>query len=218
MRGLVPVCRLLPNSCLAIRGTGTVVPRFQGMPLVRCRLDPRRLCAISPWLALALVIVICVGGAAGQISTPPSPAPPLTPEALFERVSPSIFIVQALGADGQVLDQGSGVAVTAEGIVTNYHVVDRATSIRVRQGPYVWVATIAQVDAEHDLCQLRVPGLGAAPPPMRPSATLRVGEKVYAIGAPHGLEPTLSDGLISNLREFEGGIHPSNHCGDLAWF
>jgi tetratricopeptide (TPR) repeat protein len=59
------------------------------------------------------------------------------------------------------------------------------------------------MDPEHDLVQLQVPGLTATPVTIRPSTTLRTGERVYAIGAPEGLELSLSEGLISSLRPYE---------------
>ena len=60
------------------------------------------------------------------------------------------------------------------------------------------------MDPQHDLVQLRVPGLVASPVPIRPSTSLKTGERVYAVGAPEGFELTLSEGLISSLRPYEG--------------
>jgi cytochrome c-type biogenesis protein CcmH/NrfG len=127
----------------------------------------------------------------------------LPPDVLFDRVAPSVFVVEGLGQDRGVLRQGSGVAI-AHGVVTNRHVVAGATIVRVRQGTRTWVATVAGNDATHDLVQLRVPGLTAMPVALRPSTDLRIGERVYALGAPQGLELSLSEGLISGLRLFEG--------------
>jgi cytochrome c-type biogenesis protein CcmH/NrfG len=66
------------------------------------------------------------------------------------------------------------------------------------------VATVASQDSTHDLVQLRVPGLTVPAVPLRLSTDLRVGERVYAIGAPQGLELSISEGLISGLRLFDG--------------
>jgi S1-C subfamily serine protease len=63
---------------------------------------------------------------------------------------------------------------------------------------------VAGHDSTHDLVRLRVPGLTAPPLPLRLSTELRIGERVYAVGAPQGLELSLSEGLISGLRLFEG--------------
>lgn len=131
---------------------------------------------------------------------------PLSPETLFERVSPSVFIVEGLGPDGKVVMQGSGVVVAPQGVATNRHVVEGAASIRIRQGTRTWDAIVAHVDPAHDLCQLHVPGLTAHPVVLRNSPTLRPGARVYAIGAPKGLELTLSEGLISGFRKHKGDV------------
>jgi Flp pilus assembly protein TadD len=125
----------------------------------------------------------------------------VSPQELFKRLSPSIFVVEALDQKGVVVAFGSGVAVAPDQVVTNEHLTDGAKALRVRQGRNTWPATIAHLDADHDLAQLKVDGLKASPVRVRPSETLTVGERVYAIGAPEGLELTLSDGLVSGLRE-----------------
>ncbi len=94
--------------------------------------------------------------------------------------------------------------VAREGVVTNRHVIERAASVQVRQSGRTWPATISHLNPEWDLGQLRVPGLTAPPVPIRSSTTLQTGERVYAVGAPQGFELTLSEGLISSLRPFEG--------------
>ena len=163
--------------------------------------------------ALLLILVI------GLLTTDPSQADPatqfaplqveasppsLSPDALFHQVAPSVFVVEGIGPDQRVLRQGSGVAAAHEGVITNRHVVEGAAALRVRQGMRTWVATVAVQDSAHDVVQLRVPGLTAPAVPLRVSTDLRIGERVYAIGAPQGLELSISEGLISGLRVFDG--------------
>ncbi|MBC7430796.1 MAG: trypsin-like peptidase domain-containing protein, partial [Rubritepida sp.] len=66
-------------------------------------------------------------------------------------------------------------------------------------------AAIAAADLASDRCLLQVaePVLRAAPG-QRAARDLRVGERVYAIGAPRGLELTLTEGLVSALRRMDG--------------
>jgi tetratricopeptide (TPR) repeat protein len=59
-------------------------------------------------------------------------------------------------------------------------------------------------DPSRDLCQLSVPNLQAPPVVLGTAKKLKVGQRVYAIGAPEDLELTLSEGLISSLRPHEG--------------
>jgi tetratricopeptide (TPR) repeat protein len=67
----------------------------------------------------------------------------------------------------------------------------------------LWPANVVYLDPDHDLCQLNVTRLVTQPVPIRRSASLSVGERVFAIGAPEGLELKLSEGLISGLREYQ---------------
>jgi Tfp pilus assembly protein PilF len=127
----------------------------------------------------------------------------LTPGELFKRLSPSVFVVETLDSKGTATALGSAVSIGKDEVVTNRHVVEGGISWRVRQGSSTWIATIAFLDAEHDLCGLRVAGLKAIPVSLRLSSTLSVGEHVYALGAPEGLELSLSEGLVSALRKFE---------------
>lgn len=134
--------------------------------------------------------------------TAPKNAPTLSSQELFKRVSPSVLIVEALDSEGEVTGSGSGVAIGRDEVVTNKHVIDAGISIRVRQGKKTWAATITHIDADHDLCKLEVKGLQATPVKLRMSKDLQVGDRAYAIGAPEGLELTLSEGIISGLRDY----------------
>src|SRR3990172_6571949 len=128
----------------------------------------------------------------------------VSPPELFKRLAPSVFVVEILGANGSVIAIGSGVAVASNQVVTNKHVVDGALSIRVRKGEKTWAARVTHLDPNHDLCRLSAEGLDAPPVTLRVSSTLQVGERVYTIGAPQGLELTFSEGLISALRDYDG--------------
>jgi predicted TPR repeat methyltransferase len=138
--------------------------------------------------------------AAGQVGgEPPSP------QELFKKLAPSVFVVEALDAQGRVMALGSAVVLDRDFVVTSKHVVDGALSFRVRQGKKSWPAAVTHASSEHDLARLSVEGLKAQSIRIRNSSMLEVGERVYAIGAPQGLELTFSEGIISSLRDFEGG-------------
>lgn len=128
----------------------------------------------------------------------------LSAEELFKKVSPSVFVVVALDASKHPVELGSAVVI-ADGILeTNYHVIEAGVSFEVRQGTKSWPATLVATNPDHDIAELRVDKLGGPAVPMRRFDSLAVGENVYAIGAPEGLELTLSQGLISSLRQSGG--------------
>ena len=132
------------------------------------------------------------------------PAAALTPEELFEKASRSVFVVHTYDKDGRRLASGSGVVTGQEQIITNCHVLAKSTSIRVSRGNASFGATLEFPDPERDLCQLRVKDLSAPAVPLGSIGSVRIGQRVYAIGAPLGLELTLSDGLVSSLRGDDG--------------
>lgn len=160
--------------------------------------------------------------------SPAHPKRSISAEELFRRLSPSVFVVEGLNSEGAVTTTGSGVAVDIYTpsspqakfereldhilgrwyVVTNAHVIQGAVRLRVRKGSRTWedVRGIEyRTNPERDLCALRIRG---SPPPavtVRQSSTLRVGERVYALGAPEGLDLSLSEGIISGIRQTAQG-------------
>ena len=107
--------------------------------------------------------------------------------------------------------QGSGVIIRPNLVATNCHVVDDGTAIivfkannRRAQKDEVFRAQIHRAHEARDLCLLEVSGLWGIPANLRRTDSLTVGESVYAIGAPQGLDYSLSAGVISQLRKEEG--------------
>lgn len=126
-------------------------------------------------------------------------------EEVFSGVSGSIASVRVLDANATPIARGSGVVIGAGNVLTNCHVTAAAHAIVVKVGGEEYPATVASTNTERDLCRLSVSGLSAPVPPFASVTALRVGQRVYAVGAPHGLELTLSEGIVSSLREVPGG-------------
>jgi hypothetical protein len=97
------------------------------------------------------------------------------------------------------------VVIAPGRVVTTRHVIEDGASFRVEHGAEKWPAKLVGVAADHDLAEFSVAGLAAPAVTVRDSSSLAVGERVYAIGAPEGLELTISEGLISGLRDFDKG-------------
>jgi hypothetical protein len=124
----------------------------------------------------------------------------LTPEELFEKVSPSVFVIHSVDPQGRRNALGSGVVIGREQVMTNCHVLRNPAGIVVSRGNASYGAEVEFPDAERDLCQLKVRDLAAPAVPFADVAKLRTGQRAYAIGAPRGLELTLTEGIISSLR------------------
>lgn len=125
------------------------------------------------------------------------------PEQIFQEVSRSIVTIHTLDREGSMVNLGSGVVTAAETAVTNCHVLDGGEQYSVYLGRTVYRGTLRAADADRDLCELQVSGL-QAPRVALYTGRLRVGQRVYAVGAPEGLELTISEGLVSSIREIDG--------------
>lgn len=118
---------------------------------------------------------------------------------VFERVRGVVVTIETRDERGEPESFGSGVAIASEQVVTNCHVVEDADTIQAIHRGKSSKASLLRRDAPRDLCLLNVPGLQASPALLRPRGELRVGEAVYAIGNPLGLELSVSAGLVSAL-------------------
>ncbi|MEX2026114.1 MAG: trypsin-like peptidase domain-containing protein, partial [Pirellulaceae bacterium] len=130
-----------------------------------------------------------------------------------KRVSPSVVSIIRPGMMGR-LGQGSGVIVDPEGfIVTNFHVVTGAEAIRVRlTDGRMADATVVGADPVTDLAIIKIdlPGLVAAT--WGDSDELEVGDLVWAVGSPFGLEHSITFGIISGkARRSSEGVTRSPH-------
>lgn len=129
----------------------------------------------------------------------------LSPAQVYAKVSPSVWRISTYDLDGLPLAQGSGVVTAPETVVTNCHVLKGARQVAVRREKQKLPATLVLWDVQRDVCQLRVAGLAAPTVALADTARFAVGQPVYAIGNPKGLELTMSDGLLSALRKDDAG-------------
>jgi S1-C subfamily serine protease len=123
-----------------------------------------------------------------------------------------VQITSTIGAststDGQFQQSsqalGSGFVLDKEGhIVTNYHVIDGATSIEVRfSNDDTLKATLVGSDPSTDVALLKVDASADALTPLSlaDSTRVEVGDPVVAIGTPFGLERTVTTGIVSALQ------------------
>ncbi|WP_282606949.1 DegQ family serine endoprotease [Pelagibius sp. Alg239-R121] len=111
---------------------------------------------------------------------------------------------------------GSGVIVSGDGlVVTNHHVINGATEIKVVLSDRREFSAELVVDDERtDLAVLRVDPEGAVLPtiPLRDSDDVEVGDLVLAIGNPFGVGQTVTSGIVSALARTQVGI------GDFSFF
>ena len=105
-------------------------------------------------------------------------------------------------------NQGSGVIISADGLVlTNHHVVEDAHEIRVALGDRrEFRARLVGSDPRTDLAVLRLPGRGFPAIPLGDSDKVDIADTVLAIGNPFGLGQTVTLGIVSALGRANLGI------------
>lgn len=162
---------------------------------------------------------------------------------IFQRTSPSVVFISTLDTQLNLwtrsvkevpLGSGSGFVWDNLGhVVTNYHVIKDSSSATVRLSDQrTYDAVLVGASPRHDLAVLKinVPIGQPVPVPVGRSSDLQVGQKVYAIGNPFGLDHTLTSGIISatgrsieseaggkieDLIQTDAAINPGNSGGPL---
>ena len=121
--------------------------------------------------------------------------------------SRSIVQIFAQDRDGKEIATGSGFIVKPEGVVvTNYHVIERAhtASVKTADGDIYDGALVVDADKRKDLVILRIKALNLPVAQLGDSDKIEVGQHVIAIGNPLGLTGSVSDGIVSAIRQVEG--------------
>ncbi len=203
------------------------------------------------WRAILLSAIL--GGTLGYILFARTQSPVAEPRAvtsrpalfsdeqatvdLFKNASPSVVYINTVaptGTNEAIRGTGSGFVWDNDGhIVTNFHVVKLVDEAEVHDDQNnLYKAEVIGVAPENDLAVLKVkPGRTMRPIPVGTSADLQVGQKVYAIGNPFGLDRTLTTGVVSavgraipiseteapieNVIQTDAAINPGNSGGPL---
>jgi putative serine protease PepD len=125
----------------------------------------------------------------------------LTATQIYKQTSAGVVAIQAVTSQGT--DSGTGIVLNDKGLIlTNDHVVSGASSLTVAaegSSSETRTATLVGEEANDDLALIKVDpsGLGLKPLTLASSKTVQVGDPVYAIGNPYGLDETLTRGIVS---------------------
>ncbi len=179
----------------------------------------------GPWVALARQLKPAVV----TISTKrveQAPHPEIQGDDPFDQFFQQFF---GTAQPHTVRSLGSGFIINPNGyVVTNNHVVDNATEIRVKlsDGRELPAKLIGR-DEKTDLALLKIPASGLPVIPLGDSSDVQVGEPVMAIGNPFGLEQTVTTGIVSakgrvigqgpydDFIQTDASINPGNSGGPL---
>lgn len=148
-----------------------------------------------------------------------------------ERVAASVVSIEALGAQGE--EFGSGIVVDPKGLLlTAMHVVRHAASITVTlDDRSEYAAEVIATDPATDLAllQVKAPGRRFTPAVLGRDEAVRLGETVFVVGNPFGLQGSVSRGILSGrdrrrvmpglsagLLQTDAPINPGSSGGALA--
>lgn len=129
-----------------------------------------------------------------------------SPSEIAREQSKAVVIIEALDERGSVTGQGSGFIVSSQGaVVTNLHVVQGASSLRVKLpgGDAYKTSDLVDVDDAKDIAVLKVKGFRLPVVTLGDSDKAETGEAVVAISSPEGLVNSISTGVISGVRRFD---------------
>ncbi len=107
---------------------------------------------------------------------------------------------------GQPVALGSGFFVKEKVIASNFHVVEKAArgyAKLVGQKAKYNIAGVVGLDPKHDLVLLAVEEATAPALKLGDGSKVAVGDTVFAVGNPQGLEGTFSQGIVSGIRQFD---------------
>ncbi len=147
----------------------------------------------APWAALALVCTLASSAYAADSIVD-----------LVQAAKPAVVTVITYDAGGEEVGRASGFFTKSDEIITNWHVIKSAKRISTQtvDGTIYAVAGIVAHDEASDLAVLKLRSPNAGVTPLKITVVRpKEGERVVVIGCAGGLATTVSDGIVSALRE-----------------
>lgn len=138
------------------------------------------------------------------------PGKKLETHELYQKVSRAVYVVLSAASvedfrASRNVKQGSAVAISDSHLATNCHILKNAAVIVLLQGETNGRARLLYAHPATDRCVLESQDMALNPAPgVRDFRDLKMGEKVWSVAAPHGLQQTFHDGVVSQLRSNNG--------------
>jgi len=150
-------------------------------------------------IPLNCVAALIAGPLVGDSFAQPSS---LNAAEVFKKTSPAVVTIVTASA------QGSGVLVDSSGlVVTNLHVVQGETqaTIKLANGDAYDSVEVSEVDSRKDVVLLKIKGFKLPYAELGDSDSVVIGQATFAIGTPQGMELSISEGIVSAVRDSGDG-------------
>lgn len=128
----------------------------------------------------------------------------LTPREIAKQTLPSTVLLVMTNDITKESKSGSGFFITEDVIATNFHVIKETTEGYVKiygQNKVYDILGTVGVDEKNDLALLKIQGINGRPLKLNNDDLIAIGDEVFAVGNPKGLEGTFSQGIVSSIRK-----------------
>lgn len=128
----------------------------------------------------------------------------LTPREIAQQTLPSTVLLVMGNSDTEEVKSGSGFFVAEDVVVTNFHVIKEMTEGYAKiygQEKIYEVLGIVGTDEKNDLALLKIKGIKGKALKLNADDSAAIGDEVFAVGNPKGLEGTFSQGIVSSIRK-----------------
>ncbi len=138
------------------------------------------------------------------ISAQKTVAKKLTPRQIAQQTLPSTVLLVMTNNITKEAKSGSGFFVAEDVIVTNFHVIKETTEGYTKiygQDKIYEILGLVGVDEKNDLALLKIKNIKGKPLKLNTDDSIAIGDEVFAVGNPKGLEGTFSQGIVSSIRK-----------------
>ncbi len=128
----------------------------------------------------------------------------LTPRDIAQQTLPSTVLLVMSNSDTEEIKSGSGFFIAEDIVVTNFHVVKETTEGYTKiygQDKIYEILGVVGIDEKNDLALLKIKGIKGKTLKLNSDDSIAIGDEVFAVGNPKGLEGTFSQGIISSIRK-----------------
>jgi tetratricopeptide (TPR) repeat protein len=154
---------------------------------------------------LVLVVILALSGA--LLTQVRAETESIDLKALAKKARPAVMLLVVSDANGKEIATGTGFLVSSDGkLITNHHVIEHVARAvaKAENGGLFPVEGVLADDPKNDLVLLKLKGKDLPFLTLGNSDKIEVGTRIAVIGSPLGLEGTLSEGIVSALRELSG--------------
>jgi len=151
-----------------------------------------------PYTLLAVSLLACLGGRTGAIG-----GQAIDTRHVYEQASPAVVLIISQKA-GASVGQGSGAIVSEDGVIISaLHVVENADHavVKLKNGDIYDDVSVVAIDPRKDLVVLKVAGFDLPTIPLGNSNEVKEGDPVAMLSNPRGLEQSITQGIVSAVRD-----------------